>query len=157
VRFSRFRSVVRGMLVVAVSQMCMMRGQFVAAGFVVLCCFLMVARRMFVVLGGLMMMFRCLLGHEVPPRRCRARNLRDGTAMRGLWQRLIAEMSFLNNDPMNAGLREGVVVTRAPLDSDCISRCYIGIVAAGRNSLAWWRGDVSNVRFSAVYVQRGFH
>lgn len=56
---------------VAVSQVGMVSGQFVAAGFMVLCCFLMVACRVFVVLGGLMMMFRCLLGHEMPPMRRR--------------------------------------------------------------------------------------
>src|SRR5271154_2276395 len=87
---------------VAVSQMGVMRRQFVAAGFVVLRCFLMVACCVFMVLGCLMMMFRCLLGHEIPPVRCRERNLRNGTTTRRLWQRFISEMSFLNNGAMNA-------------------------------------------------------
>jgi hypothetical protein len=67
VRLGCFRRVMRCMRVMAVGQVRVVPCQFVAAGFVVPCGFLMVARCVFVVLCCLMMMFRCLLGHEIPP------------------------------------------------------------------------------------------
>lgn len=61
------------MVMVAVGQVSVMSCQFVFASLVVLSCFLMVPRRVFVMLGRLVMMFRCLLGHNIPPMQCRGR------------------------------------------------------------------------------------
>jgi hypothetical protein len=56
-----FGCVVRCMLVVAVGQVRVVCGGFVFACFVVLCGFLVMARRVFVMLRCFMMMVRCLL------------------------------------------------------------------------------------------------
>jgi hypothetical protein len=61
-----FGCVVRCVLVVAVGQMCVVRGRFVFACFVMLCGFLVMARRVFVMLRCFTMMVRCLLRHKSP-------------------------------------------------------------------------------------------
>jgi hypothetical protein len=64
VRLGCFGGVVRGMVVMAVGQVRVMRGQFVSAGLVMVSCFLVVPGCMFVMFCCLVMMFRCLLGHS---------------------------------------------------------------------------------------------
>jgi len=160
VRLGRFRGVMRCMLVVAVSQVGMVCGQFVAAGLVVLCCFLMMACCVFVVLCRLVMMFRCLPGHEIPPLGRREKNPRNGAIMQRLLHRFIAEASLLGNDPVNAQLwTKGVPISPAAVRTT-IRALRIAFEHRYRHSrrvsLARRAGDLHPAFDLAVYLQRGF-
>jgi hypothetical protein len=62
-----FGSVVYGVLVVATGQVRVVCGRLVRACFVVLRGFLVVSRRVFVMLCGLVVMLSCFVCHEFPP------------------------------------------------------------------------------------------
>jgi hypothetical protein len=60
----RFCGVVRGVVQVSLRGVGMVRSHFMVAGFVMRCGFAMMTGRVLVVFRCLLMMFRCLLGHE---------------------------------------------------------------------------------------------
>jgi hypothetical protein len=62
----RFRSMMRGVLVVTMSQMRMVSCRFVIACFVVSCSFLVVSGRVFMMLGCFFVVLYCLLRHKSP-------------------------------------------------------------------------------------------
>ena len=61
VSFRRFRCVMRGVMMVAVRQLCVVCGRFVIACFVMSGCLFVVPCCVFVMFCGLMMMICCLL------------------------------------------------------------------------------------------------
>ncbi len=66
VRFSRFRSVVRGVSCMRVSGHCVVRSLFMVAGFMVFGRFLMMLSRVLVVLGCFLVVFACFFRHRSP-------------------------------------------------------------------------------------------
>ena len=63
VQLCRFGGVVRCMMQVTLGSVCMMCRRLVIACLVMLCCFAMVVRRVFMMLGRFMVMFCRLFGH----------------------------------------------------------------------------------------------
>jgi hypothetical protein len=83
VRLGRFRGVVRGVLIMAVREMRVMRRRFMLPVFVVLGRVLVVMRRVLVMFGRCVMMVRCLLGHAFLHSIALSNRLNCGTAYRG--------------------------------------------------------------------------
>jgi len=64
VRFGRFRSVVCGVVMMAVSDVRMMSGQMMITGFEVARGFAMMTGRVFVMFGCFVMVLNCFVGHR---------------------------------------------------------------------------------------------
>jgi hypothetical protein len=64
VRLGRFGGVMCGVCEMPVGAVGMMSGRFMVARLVVLCRFAMVPRRMLVMFSCLVMVFRCVFGHD---------------------------------------------------------------------------------------------
>jgi hypothetical protein len=65
VKLGCFRGVMRGVMMMAVGHLGVMRGQMVIAGFVVPRGFAMMTRRVVMMFGCFLVMRNCLLGHFV--------------------------------------------------------------------------------------------
>jgi hypothetical protein len=85
VRLGGFRGMVRGVMKMPLGGVRVVRGRLVVSGFVVLCGFFMVTRRVLVVLGGLLMVLCCLLGHK-SSLRLNSRVLREECSLGGYSQ-----------------------------------------------------------------------
>jgi hypothetical protein len=120
VRLGCFGGVVRGMVMMAVGQVRVMRGQLMSAGLVMVRCFLVVPRCVFVMFCCLVMMFRCLFGHSESSNRVVARltKIRDAAGtiafffINGIQNPHDCAVNERSNPP--ADLLRGLV----PLDQD---------------------------------------